>query len=254
MLLHCQIIEGKVGIHGKSDVVLIHGTGSRGAMWQAQIDLLTDLGHRCFVIDLRGHGDSDEPQEPTDIAVHNADVLETVRHYGVRMPAIWIGHSLGAIISVTLAQEHPECFERIFAAGLPGRVLGFMAYFFKLFLRHSYDRIKSSGIHASWSFRPRTLIETRRHALEEICKNFKGLDFVTSPPVLHCPVHFAAGRFDPVAPCIYTARVHKAMPNSTFKIFEMGGHNFMDTHPKSFNKWLVDNLESKAASSSSLPS
>jgi pimeloyl-ACP methyl ester carboxylesterase len=227
---------------GKSDLIFIHGTGSSAQMWTPQIDLLTSLGYRCFVIDLRGHGQTNEPGEHTDLAVHNADVLETIENSAIRFPAVFVGHSLGSVIAVTLAEERPELISLIFAAGFPGRVLKPVALVFDLFMKHGFDRLKATNWHKDWAFRPRTIMETDKHSLEQIVANIAPLDFVTNLPKVKCRVHIAAGRFDPVAPSFYAAIIHRALPNSTFKMFEMGGHNFMDTHPKTFNQWLVDGL------------
>jgi pimeloyl-ACP methyl ester carboxylesterase len=227
----------------KSDLIFIHGTGSSAQMWAPQVDLLTSLGYRCFVIDLRGHGQSAEPGEHTDLAVHVGDVLETIEDSAVRLPAVFVGHSLGSIISVTLAEQRPELISLIFAAGFPGRILKPVTMAFEIFMKSGFERIKATNVHKGWAFRPRTLIETDKHSLDQIVANFGNLDFVTNLPKLHCRVHIASGRFDPVAPCIYAEKVHRALPSSTFKVFEMAGHNFMDTHPKTFNRWLVDGLK-----------
>jgi len=226
----------------KSDVVLIHGTGSSAEMWEPQVKLLTELGHRCFVIDLRGHGKTPEPGEYTDLAVHMADVIETICDSPIKFPAVFIGHSLGSIIALTLAEQRPELVALIFAAGFPGRVLAPISYAFKLFMSYIYAPLKAQNWHHNWPFRPRTLIATEQHALEQIVKNFGDLDFVTNLPKVHCLVHMASGRFDPVAPSFYALKIYRALPNATFTMFEMGGHNFMDTHPKKFNRWLTDGL------------
>lgn len=222
----------------KSDVVLIHGTGSSGQMWQTQVDYLNHLGHNCYNIDLRGHGSSGEPGDPADLIVHAADVAETLGEIGLNGPAVFVGHSLGAIISVSLAESQSDMVKAVFAAGLPGRVLKPMSLAFRMFMGTGYDAIKKSGMHEKWAFRPRTLINTERHALEQILQNFESVDLLTSPPKLSCPLHLAAGRFDPIAPCHYAIRLHKAMPDSTLTIFEMAGHNFMDMYPEKFNQWL----------------
>jgi pimeloyl-ACP methyl ester carboxylesterase len=212
-------------------------------MWTPQVELLTGLGYRCFVIDLRGHGQSHEPREHTDLSVHKADVLETIENSPIRFPAVFVGHSLGAILSLTLAEDRPELISLVFAAGFPGRLLKPITYVFKLFMEHGYDPLKAKNWHKGWAFRPRTLIETDKHSLEQIVANFGELDFITNLPKVKCKVHLAAGRFDPVAPSFYALEVHRALPTSTFKMFEWGGHNFMDTHPKTFNKWLVEGLQ-----------
>ncbi|MBS2006766.1 MAG: alpha/beta hydrolase [Cyanobacteria bacterium SZAS TMP-1] len=242
MRLALHQFDPKVSEAGKSDIVLIHGTGSSAEMWVPQVDLLTSIGHRCFVIDLRGHGKSPEPGEHTDLAVHMADVIETVENSPIKFPCVFIGHSLGAIISVTLAEQRPELVSLVFAAGFPGRVLPAISLAFKLFMAYGYTPLKAKNWHHGWAFRPRTLIQTEKHALEQIVANFGGLDFVTNLPQVKCRVHIAAGRFDPVAPSFYARRVHQALPTSTFKMFEWAGHNFMDTHPKTFNRWLLEGL------------
>lgn len=228
---------------GKPDVVLIHGTGSSGQMWQTQVDFLNHLGHNCYNIDLRGHGSSVEPGDPADLVVHAADIVETLNDIGLDGPVVFVGHSLGAIISVSLAESHAHLVKAVFAAGLPGRVLKPMSLVFRMFMGTGYDAIKKSGVHEKWAFRPRTLINTERHALEQILQNFESVDLLSSPPKLSCPLHLAAGRFDPVAPCHYAIRLHKVLPDSTLTIFEMAGHNFMDMYPEKFNQWLNAGLE-----------
>jgi len=175
--------------------------------------------------------------------VHIKDVMQTLEASDIKFPAAFIGHSLGAIISVTLAQQRPDLFAAILAAGLPGRVLKPISYVFKLFMQHLYDRIKSRNLHKNWGWRPRTLIDTNRHALEQILLNFESVDFVEQLPQVACTLHMAAGRFDPVAPCHFAEQIHKRVPNSTLKVFTLAGHNFMDTYPASFNQWILDGLK-----------
>src|SRR5271156_6210408 len=117
MLLANRILGPQTTPTSKSDVVFIHGTGSNSDMWESQAQVLAALGHRCFLIDLRGHGGSPGVFECTSIECHLTDVMETVEQCHVRFPAIFIGHSLGAIIAFELAERHPEMFDQIFAAG-----------------------------------------------------------------------------------------------------------------------------------------
>ncbi|MDP3509599.1 MAG: alpha/beta hydrolase [Candidatus Melainabacteria bacterium] len=242
MLLSLQKFEPVQSIDHLPDLLFIHGTGSAADMWQGQVRFFTNHGYRCFVVDLRGHGFSAEPQEHTDLDVHISDLLETLESSDIKFPAAFVGHSLGAIISVTLAEQRPELFSVILAAGLPGRVLKPVSYIFKLFMLYLYDYIKRSNMHKGWAWRPRTLIDTNRHALEQILLNFETVDFIDRTPQLACTLHLAAGRFDPVAPCHYAVKIHKQVPNSTLKVFSLGGHNFMDTFPDSFNQWILDGL------------
>ncbi|MDR3614491.1 MAG: alpha/beta hydrolase [Candidatus Obscuribacterales bacterium] len=237
-----QVSESAQTSERKPDVVLIHGTGSGALMWQPQAELLSGLGHRCFLPDLRGHGKTPELNEVTDLKVHIADLLETLEQSDVTYPAVFIGHSLGAIISLNLAKERGELFEQIFAVAMPGKIFSPLATGIKLLLKAPYERLRGTAVYNNLSWRPRTLIDTERFTLFEILDACKTLDYTSRPLHVSCPVHFAAGRFDPVALHYYVKKVHELLPGSTFKMFEMAGHNFMDMYPEQFNQWLLQYL------------
>src|SRR5277367_3154866 len=94
--------------HHKDAIVFLHGTGSNSAMWKNQIAFFSKLGHPCLVMDLRGHGFTHEPYETTDLETHLEDVWQTLSINQIRFPAYFVGHSLGAIISLFLASKHPQ--------------------------------------------------------------------------------------------------------------------------------------------------
>ena len=240
MLLNTKVYGQE---HRGNDIVLIHGTGARAEMWEKQILRLTENRYRCIVPDLRGHGDTHEPGDKADIQAHLTDVLETLDAMDIDFPVIWAGHSLGAIISLELAQQRPELFKKILAIAMPGRVPALTTEAFRWFLGWPYNSIKKSGIHRSLGWRPRVLVETNRHALEQIMLNFGTIDYCSNVPAVECPVHFVVGRLDPVAPYVYATHMHRAMPNSTLKVIEWAGHNCMDSQPAEFNSWFFEKLE-----------
>lgn len=225
------------------DVVLIHGTGAKSEMWKRQIEQLTSMGYRCIVPDLRGHGETHEPEERTDIGVHLADVMETLTSVGVVYPAIFVGHSLGAIISLELAQREPHMVSKVLAVAMPGRVPLLTVEAFRWFLKLPYENIRGTAIHRTLDWRPRVMLETNRHSLEQIMLNFSRLDYCGNVPKASCPVHFVVGRLDMVAPLVYAQKLHEALPGSTMHVIEWAGHNCMDSQPKAFDKWFLEKIE-----------
>jgi len=238
-----QFGEAEGSDQGKPDVVLIHGTGADHSIWKPQIDILSARGYRSFLPELRGHGLTDEPGELTDINVHIQDLLDTLEGCPVRFPAVFVGHSLGAIIAISLAQQQPQLFEQILAVSLPGRVPRLVSTLFSLVLCAPFEMLRGTLLHRSLPYRERLLIETERHSLEQIVEHFAEVNFVDHPPKLACPVHLAVGRFDVVAPYIYVERIQRSMPNSSLRIFEWAGHNCMDDQPGQFNRWFLEKLE-----------
>jgi pimeloyl-ACP methyl ester carboxylesterase len=96
---------------GPSTLVLLHGLGASGAVWQG-IGRRFDPGLRLLAPDLRGHGDSDKPSAgylPRDYA---GDVTALLAHDGAG-PVDLLGHSLGAIVASLLAAERPELVRRL---------------------------------------------------------------------------------------------------------------------------------------------
>lgn len=86
-------------------IVLLHGLGDSGRMWDAFAPLLTDQ-HRVIAYDQRGHGVSGDGPWDWDVALDDLDAI--VEHFGLESPAL-IGHSLGGAIATRWGVQHPEC-------------------------------------------------------------------------------------------------------------------------------------------------
>lgn len=88
-------------------IVFIHGVGLRSECWYQQIEALKD-SYQVFAIDMPGHGESDlfSSSEPKLY-----DYTEKVARFiidEVKQPAIIAGHSMGGLLSLSLAKEYPE--------------------------------------------------------------------------------------------------------------------------------------------------
>lgn len=94
-------------------VVFIHGAGGNYLHWPPEVRRLP--GQRIFAPDLPGHGRSDGVgrQAIDDYAQCILDFLDALRIH----KAIYVGHSMGAAIALTLALDHPR---RVLALGLMG--------------------------------------------------------------------------------------------------------------------------------------
>jgi pimeloyl-ACP methyl ester carboxylesterase len=106
-------IELSVAEYGKSGppLVLLHGIGSRYVSWWPVIGRLADH-FRLIVPDLRGHGDSDKPASGYLFADYAADLAGLLESYQIERPLL-LGHSLGALVSMTWASRHPAQAARI---------------------------------------------------------------------------------------------------------------------------------------------
>lgn len=87
-------------------LVFIHGVGMNQHVWQPQVDYFCkDYG--VVVYDLLGHGNSAMPSARASLVDYAAQLADLIEHLGVTEFNL-VGHSVGALISVEFALQHPE--------------------------------------------------------------------------------------------------------------------------------------------------
>ncbi len=88
-------------------LVLVHGFGASIGHWRKNIPALAEGGYRVFALDLLGFGGSDKP--PVDYSVELwQELLKDFWHEHIQAPAVFIGNSIGALLSLAIAANHPE--------------------------------------------------------------------------------------------------------------------------------------------------
>lgn len=96
-------------VHGSGPVLLLtHGFSSTGEMWQGQVAALSKR-HTLVVWDMRGHGRSDYPDDPSAYseAAVVADMAALLDAVGANN-AIIGGLSLGGYMSLAFYRAHPK--------------------------------------------------------------------------------------------------------------------------------------------------
>ncbi|GMO20988.1 alpha/beta fold hydrolase [Bradyrhizobium sp. TM233] len=96
-------------VHGDGPPLLLtHGYSSTSAMWQGQVDALAK-DHKLILWDMRGHGQSDYPDDPSAYseALTVGDMAAILDAVGAER-AIIGGLSLGGYMSLAFYRTHPE--------------------------------------------------------------------------------------------------------------------------------------------------
>ena len=92
-------------------LVLIHGVGDRLEAWDEVVTALGP-GRRIIRYDLRGHGRSDKPPGPYELADFVADHVAVLEQAGMARAHV-AGFSLGGLIAQAIAISRPETVERL---------------------------------------------------------------------------------------------------------------------------------------------
>ncbi|MCS6802565.1 MAG: alpha/beta hydrolase [Chloroflexota bacterium] len=89
-------------------LLAVHGNSFHGRIWDVTLRQLWP-DYRSYALDLRGHGDSDTPEQGYSRFDHAADIVAVVEALGLRRPVV-LAHSVGAISTLLAASMAPDRF------------------------------------------------------------------------------------------------------------------------------------------------
>lgn len=110
-----------VRIGGKGPaIVLLHGFGDTGDMWQPLADVLKK-DHTVIIPDLRGMGLSSHPEGGYEKVAQARDLAAILDRLGVKDAAL-VTHDIGNMVGYALAAQNPDRITRwvVIDAPLPG--------------------------------------------------------------------------------------------------------------------------------------
>jgi pimeloyl-ACP methyl ester carboxylesterase len=92
-------------------LMFVHGFSLDMTTWREQwVDLSAD--HRCVLMDHRGHGASEHPSDG-DLSVRSMgrDIAAVLEHVAPGRRVVVVGHSMGAIAALAMAEVRPDVME-----------------------------------------------------------------------------------------------------------------------------------------------
>lgn len=104
---------------GEQTIVLVHGLASNAGFWRYVIQPLADAGYRVIAVDLPGYGKSDKGAYPYTMGFQAETLARLIQALDLE-PVIFVGHSMGGQIGITLALERPDLIDRLVLAAPAG--------------------------------------------------------------------------------------------------------------------------------------
>jgi pimeloyl-ACP methyl ester carboxylesterase len=100
-------------------IVMLHGIATSSASWKHLVPYIKDT-HKCITIDLIGFGQSPKPSwysyTPDD---HIKSIEHTIKKLKIKEPFILAGHSMGSLLALHYAANHPEKVKQLFMLSPP---------------------------------------------------------------------------------------------------------------------------------------
>lgn len=111
--IHYQWIEPAEENTNGETVVMSHGYGVPGFMFQQIAQMLADDGYKVLIFDHFGHGFSDRPNKPFNSDFFNREVTELLQALEITEPVILIGQSMGAMIASNYTVTHSKLVKKL---------------------------------------------------------------------------------------------------------------------------------------------
>ena len=289
--LSCEEIEPPPGVAADLTVVLVHGLALDRRTWHFQRRFLAELGPggrggpavRQVLYDQRSHGRSERaPRESCTIEQLGDDLAAVLRALAPDGPLVLVGHSMGGMTIMALAEPQPELFaERVLGVaflstaaaelanrGLPRtflsrrnpltRGLGLVAGWQPLLV----DAVRRVGHDLIWALTRRFAYGDRRidparvdlvdsmisanavDALTDFVGTLGEHDRIAALPALAgCEVLVAAGDADAVIPFRHSEVLAGELPGATLVRLPGVGHVPTLEQPEVIDAALADLLE-----------
>ncbi len=237
-----------------NDLVLVHGWGMNGAVWQQTVDALSSH-FRVHVVDLPGYGHSAE--------CHAENLEQIAQQLLEQAPkqAIWVGWSLGGLVATHMALHHADYVSKLvtvasspkFSAEKPWR--GIQPNVLSAFtdqlvedFQTTIERFMALQAMGSPSAR-HDLKQLKQAVLSRPMPNPKSLlagltmladvDLRHQLPDLSMPLLRLYGRLDGLVPIKVAKDLDKSLPESEQFIFTQSSHAPFMTEPEAFCHQLI---------------
>jgi pimeloyl-ACP methyl ester carboxylesterase len=218
-------------------LVLIHGAGGSGLHWPPEVRRM--VGERVLSLDLPGHGRSGGQGEAT-IAAYAARVDAWLDAVNLDR-AVFVGHSMGGAIALSMALEYPLRVAGLVLVGTGGRLRVHPMILERAAQHTRFEELVDLIIEQSFSaYAPPRLVELARMRMVETSPQVLHHDFVACDQfdvmdqlgALKVPVQVICGREDVLTPEKYSHYMVKTIPRADLALVEEAGHLVMLEKPK----------------------
>ena len=257
----CQAHASTGGVEPTGDdpvVLLIHGAGMDGTVWQLQTRYLAYRALRAVAVDLpaHGHSEGDPLASIEDMADWVARFVEVAGFGAVHL----VGHSMGTFIALELASRYPELTSSI---TLCGTATG-MPVHPDLLDAAEHDLPAAAALMAAWGHaKPahlglnptpgqwmiggaRALVENSRPGVLtsdfRACMAYGGAEAASAATT--CPATVVIGLGDKMTPPKGGRALAAALPSATVVELADTGHQMMTENPRAVKRAILEAVRS----------
>ena len=218
-------------------LLLLHGYTDSSRSWSLVAPYLGD--YRLIMPDQRGHGAADAPACCYSLSNYADDARQLLDHLKIDRAAV-VGHSLGSMIAMTMAADHPRRVSSIVLIGSTGLVpvkrgdwLYENAHALNApidrnsqFMRDWHPANQPTPVDAAFaSAVMEELLTIPLHVWRGVMRELASVPVARHAEDVKVPVLVLSGGKDPLFPSEHHAALLKAFPHAQAHVFPELGHN-----------------------------
>lgn len=229
---------------GNHTIVFVHGFGTNQSVWDSQVNAFRDR-FRIMRFDHVGCGHSDvsayTPKRYRSLYSYANDMLEICTALELKK-CTFVAHSMGGMIALLASLMAPEFFHRLILVGASPRFLNDVDYeggFSQEDIEKIYEL--ASEDYASWAggFAPAMIGEENPELAVYLTQTLKQIrpdialsmlrimfesDHRSELPQVQIPVSILQSRSDAAVPVFVGQYLHRQIPGSRYREFDISGH------------------------------
>jgi pimeloyl-ACP methyl ester carboxylesterase len=240
-------------------VVFIHGLGADTKDWTLVIpELSKEI--RCITVDLRGHGQSDKPNQPYTLSLFTSDIAILLDQLGISS-AYFCGVSMGGCVVLKAALTYPERVRGIIlvdsAPYLPEHTIKLSGKWAEILLNEGPEALMETQVkdvfHPIFRRRHEEIVNIYRESKKNPPPETLGLinkglqiepaDYRKKLKEIKIPTLIIHGQDDKIIPAENAEFMHKQISKSQLAIFPFCGHALLMERPQFFIDLLLYFIE-----------
>jgi pimeloyl-ACP methyl ester carboxylesterase len=222
-------------------VLLLHGFTDTSRSWSLVAPHLD--GYRLLIPDQRGHGASDAP----DCCYGSAQMADDARQFldALAIDRVSVaGHSMGSMVAITMAAEHPERVKRIALLASTALVpVNRGDWLWTQVSKLTFPIDPNSDFIREWAADPKLVepsfamparmetVAVPRHVWRGVMRELTAVPVGRHAADVKSPVLILSGEKDPLFDAPHHAALVKAFPGASSHVFPGLGHNFLWEQP-----------------------
>jgi pimeloyl-ACP methyl ester carboxylesterase len=223
------------GPAGGDPLLLLHGLGDTSRSWSLVLPTLARR-HRVYVVDQRGHGQTEAPACCYALADFAGDAIGFLDAMKVEKAAV-AGHSLGSFVAQYLATVYPQRVSRLVLMGSSDAPSESEAVAWLWSKAQAFEGRVSAEFVDEWqsnptpveaSFLAKVKAETAAVPLQVwkgVARTLLAEDRRRFLREIRVPALILSGEKDPMFPPADQERLREALPNARLKVYPKVGHN-----------------------------